>query len=84
MFCEELGFKLIDSGLDNPIDGVFSNDASNYLVGQRVEHLYCHSSIIAKMTNKRALKNFEWRAVADRIKEESMYPSESGKKWLKT
>lgn len=83
LFCKEMGFELIDSGLDNPIDGVFSNDASSYLAGQKVDHLYCHSSIISKMFNKEALNNFEWISVADRIKEESMYPAESGMKWLK-
>lgn len=82
LFCKELGFKLIDSGLDNPIDGVFSSSASSYLAGKKVKHLYCHSSIISKMTNKRALKNFEWISVAGRLKEESMYPLESGKKWI--
>ena len=82
LFCEEMGFELVDSGLDNPIDGVFSNSASEYLAGQKVEHLYCHSSIISKMTDKKALKSFQWISVADRIKKETMYPLESGKKWL--
>lgn len=48
LFCPELGFEVIDSGLDNPIVGRFSHYSSEYLRGRLVTDLYCHSSIIAK------------------------------------
>lgn len=82
LFCKEMGFQTIDSGLDNPIDGVFSSSASSYLAGKKVAHLYCHSEIISQMTNKEALKSFEWSKVAKRLHEQSMYPTKSGEKWL--
>ncbi len=79
LFCPELGFDLIDSGLDNPIDGVFASDADEYLAGTRVPDLFCHSAIIAKMDKTAASKNFRWIDVADRIAKTSMYPEKSGR-----
>ena len=77
LFCKELGFELIDSGLDNPIDGQFSKDADTYLAGKKVTDLYCHSSIIAQMNIKIAQPKFEWITVGDRIKASSMYPKKN-------
>ena len=37
---------------------------------------------ISQMTNKEALKSFEWSKVAKRLHEQSMYPTKSGEKWL--
>lgn len=74
LFNEELGFQLVDSGLDNPIDGRFSNDADSYLAGKEVPNLYCHSSIIAQKNSKLATPKFEWIQIADRLKRSSMYP----------
>jgi hypothetical protein len=79
LFCRELGFDLIDSGLDNPIVGRFSNQSTEYLRGRYVTDLYCHSSIIAQKTRdsaigKRKSGGFDWRSVAQRIGTESMYP----------
>jgi hypothetical protein len=75
LFCQELGFELIDSGLDNPIDGYFSNDADSYLAGKEVQKLFCHSSIIAKMNKNKSSSKFEWAQVTDRLSKVSMYPS---------
>ncbi len=78
LFCKELGYELIDSGLDNPIIGRFTNEASKYLQGQLVKHLYCHSSIIAKKTkiyeHYENNKSFSWRDAYKRISKESSYP----------
>jgi SAM-dependent methyltransferase len=75
LFCPELGFEVIDSGLDNPIDGVFSPEAAGYLAGKPVDHLFCHSSIIAQMVEHSRATDFKWSDVADRIRTTSMYPS---------
>ena len=80
LFCKELGFELIDSGLDNPIIGKFSDQASLYLRGKEVNNLYCHSSIIAKKNkeiSKDIKSNFSWRDAYHRISSESSYPLES-------
>lgn len=78
LFCKELGFEnIIDSGMDNPIIGVFAPDSSPNLRGQMVPHLYCHSAIIAQKSGKSQIRDgqqFDWRAIAQRISSESMYP----------
>ncbi len=79
LFCKELGFDVIDSGLDNPIVGRFSYYAADYLRGKPVTDLYCHSSIIAKKVKDINLKNFNFRDVARRLHKESMYPDNPSK-----
>lgn len=81
LFCPELGFEIIDSGLDNPIVGRFSQYSADYLRGKLVRDLYCHSSVIAKKTRSNDLKEgeqFDWRKVALRVSKESMYPGKVG------
>ena len=81
LFCNELGFELIDSGLYNPILGEFTDEASEYLRGMKVRDLYCHSSIIAKKYKDFSVNeknyNFSWRDAYKRISSESSYPLES-------
>ena len=82
LFCKELGFEVLDSGLDTPIDAKFSNSAPHYLRGKSVMDLYCHASIIAKrasepISNSIRPGKFDWRQVARRITRESMYPTDS-------
>ncbi len=72
LFNSLLGFRIIDSGLSNPIVGRFSNFASDYLKGKPVGQLYCHSSIIAQKT-KEPISDFSWDKVLSQIN--SMYPS---------
>jgi SAM-dependent methyltransferase len=82
LFCPELGFEVIDSGLDSPIVGRFSQFAADYLRGREVPDLYCHSSIIAKKTSACRADltegTFDWRSVLRRITTETSYPSASG------
>ena len=77
IFCKELGFETIDSGLDNPIVGRFSNYASPYLKGKLVPDLYCHSSIVTRKTAHCIERNdiFDWRKVLKRLNAESSYPA---------
>ncbi len=72
LFNSLLGFEIIDSGMSNPIVGRFSNFASDYLKGQSIGNLYCHSSIIAKKV-KEPIPDFSWDKVLTQIN--SMYPS---------
>ena len=82
LFCTDLGFEIVDSGLDTPIVGRFSHYAAEYLSGKLVYNLFCHSSLIAKkvkaISETENGKPFDWRKVAKRIKDESMYPKASG------
>lgn len=81
MFCPELGFEIIDSGLDTPIVGRFSQSAAPYLRGSIVKDLYCHSSIIARKSYESSDSNtkpyFDWRKILARLGRESMYPLDS-------
>ncbi len=77
LFCPELGFEVIDSGMDNPIIGRFSKAADPYLQGQLVPELYCHSSIIARKVRPVDLDAFDWRALIPRLAGASMYPLDS-------
>ena len=78
LFCKELGFQLIDSGLCNPIIGKFTDEASEYLRGVEVKDLYCHSSIVAKKNKDFSINgqnyNFSWRDAYKRISKETSYP----------
>jgi SAM-dependent methyltransferase len=77
IFCPELGFELVDSGLDSPIVGRFSHAADPYLRGKIVPELYCHSSIIVKKVRHVDFTSFDWRSIIDRLASSSMYPLDS-------
>ena len=78
MFCPELGFELVDSGLDTPIVGRFSKAAGESLSGQFVRDLYCHSSLIARksLNSTKGLADgvFDWKGLAEKLTSESTYP----------
>jgi hypothetical protein len=80
LFNERLGFRVIDKGMDNPMIGRFSNDASAYLRGQAITNLYCHSSLIAEKVenNIHIGEHFEWRSALDSVIRETMYPKNTG------
>lgn len=81
LFNEGLGYELVDSGKDNPIIGRFGYDSADYLRGQMVGHLYCHSSIIAKKTEDVFInKNSAdiWRDSYNVFLKGSMYPKNTG------
>ena len=80
LFCDELGFETVDSGLDTPMVGRFAKNAAEYLRGQLVTDLWCHSSIIARKTAHKLKPNesLDWRDVAKRVAANSAYPSNTG------
>lgn len=77
LFCDELGFAVVDSGLDTPIVGRFAHDNPAHLRGQSVINLYCHSAIIVKKVRDVTHTSFSRRTIAGRITSESNYPIES-------
>ncbi len=78
LFNSELGFEVLDSGLDNPIIGQFAPDACAYLAGTRVNDLYCHSSIIARKVRDWSASleypEFNWRRALSEVLGNTMYP----------
>jgi hypothetical protein len=73
LFNSGLGFDLIDSGMSNPINGVFSQEAAGYLKGQIITDLYCHSEIFCKKS--RDVLNFDWSKVEmDEVVSNTRYP----------
>ncbi len=58
LFSSELGFECLEAGVSNPINGRFSDDASEYLRGNIVNNLYCHSGYFGKKV--REIENFSW------------------------
>ncbi len=74
LFCEALGFELIDSGLSNPIAAYFAHNSDRDLRYSVVTELYCHSSILCR--KMRNIENIEWRSVdIDAIVDGSRYPT---------
>lgn len=78
LFNEQLGFKILDYGLDNPIIGRFADSACSYLRGKPVTDLYCHSSIIAQKTSTSDYSSFNWRQALPGVINTTMYPRNTG------
>lgn len=74
LFNTALGFDLIDSGMSNPMNGVFSQEADEYLRGKPVGELYCHSEILCRKS--RDVSEFDWSQVGiDVVGDNTRYPS---------
>lgn len=73
LFSEEMGIKTIEAGVSNPIDGIFSQRADEYLRGKDVPYLYCHSEFLGKKTHD--VKDFSWNNVnLDKLVNKTKYP----------
>jgi hypothetical protein len=73
LFSPALGFRCLEAGVSNPIVGRFSLLADNYLRGNPVRGLYCHSEYLGqKIVN---VDDFKWNKVdlADLV-QGSKYP----------
>ena len=82
LFSKELGFQILDSGLDTPMVGRFSSMAAPYLQRMTIRDLYCHSSVIALKVKEACMdlgEPFDWRRCITRINSETMYPVENGR-----
>jgi hypothetical protein len=73
LFNSGLGFDLIDSGMSNPLNGVFSQDSAGYLKGKTLPELYCHSEILCRKS--RDVPQFDWAKVnMDDVVNNTRYP----------
>jgi len=73
LFNDALGFELIDCGMSNRMNGVFSQEADEYLRGKSIGELYCHSEIFCK--KNRDVLDFDWgKSEIDDIVENTRYP----------
>ena len=74
LFNSGLGFDLIDSGMSNPINGVFSQEAAGYLKGKTIQDLYCHSEILCRKS--RDVPEFDWGNIEmDEVVSNTRYPA---------
>ena len=74
LFNKALGFEVLDCGMSNPMNGVFSDKAEPYLRGLSVGELYCHSEILCKKVGEP--KDFDWKSAGiDDIVEGARYPA---------
>ncbi|KPQ36069.1 MAG: Methyltransferase domain [Phormidesmis priestleyi Ana] len=78
LFCPELGFEVLDSGMETPLVGRFSIDSPQQKVGHPVYSLFCHSSVLVRKTSDVDLSSWDWRICLERLFDESMYPSNTG------
>lgn len=73
LFSKEAGFKTIAAGVSNPIDGIFSENVSEYLQGKEVAFLYCHSEYLGQKVEE--IDDFEWSKVSlEKLLKNTCYP----------
>ena len=79
LFSEAMGYRLVDSGVSNPMLGFFTHEASQSLRYKPVVELYCHSEILVEKVKE--ISQFDWRKVdIDGIVEGTRYPIKKTKK----
>ena len=81
LFCEPLGFEVLDAGFTNPVVGRFSNDAAPYLQGRNLSGLYCHADILARKTRDvlgPGSPAFDWRGALAGAVGATSYPPATG------
>ena len=72
MFSEAFGFEVVEKGMSNPINGLFSLKADKYLRNMPISNLYCHSQVLAQ---KLQTTNIEFTNLSlEKIVGESSYP----------
>jgi len=52
LFNPSLGFRVIETGMSNPIKGWYASQAADYLRYREVGELYCHSEILCEKDRK--------------------------------
>jgi hypothetical protein len=61
LFNSALGFELVDCGMSSRLNGVFSQEAVEYLKGKPIAELYCYSEILCKKA--RDVIEFDWNKI---------------------
>ncbi len=73
LFNEYLGFKHLESGMSNPIQGFYNYRSIPKLRFLPVNELYCHSEILCQKVNN--IKNYSWDGdTFEKLSKKSMYP----------
>ncbi len=73
LFPRVFGIECIKKGCSNLIEGKFSDESSNYLKGNIVDGLYCHSEFLGKKVFE--VNNYDWSKVdLDELVEGTEYP----------
>lgn len=62
LFPEKFGMKCVKKSVDDLIEGRFSEYASDYLVGRKVNGLYCHSEYLGQKVKD--VSNLSWDGVS--------------------
>lgn len=81
LFNKGLGFETVDCGLSNPLVAWFSSEASEYLQGQQIPNIYCHSGILSRKTESVVRSGdapFDWRSTLSELHDNSSYPENTG------
>lgn len=75
LFPNKFGMQCIKKGCSNLIEGKFSIDASEYLQGQRVSGLYCHSEYLGQKVNVVNEDELDWSHVSlEDVRKGTEYP----------
>jgi SAM-dependent methyltransferase len=74
LFNPAFGFNCIDAGFSNPVAGKFGVSANDFLRGQPVGQMYCHSNYFGKKV--REAESYEWsRLDLSSVVGETVYPA---------
>lgn len=74
LFSPAMGFECLDAGMSNPIVGMFSSYADEYLRNKPVKGLYCHSSFLGRKTTE--VEKFCWQNTPlDSLVNKTTYPA---------
>lgn len=80
LFNECLGFRHIESGMSNPIQGFFNYKSISQLRFSPVNELYCHSEILCEKI-KNMENNYSWNGdTLQKLSRLSSYPNKNHKK----
>jgi SAM-dependent methyltransferase len=79
LFCEELGFEVLDAGMESPIVGRFSFDCDQNRAGDPIYSLYVHSLVLARKVRNIDFSDWDWRSCLERILSSSMYPEDTAR-----
>ena len=78
LFNSDFGFKVIDSGMSNPMIGRFTSKSSKYLRNRIIDEMYCHSSILAQKIG--AAKTSSWQDIdKNLLASDTSYPQLNNK-----
>lgn len=75
MFPEKFGIKCLKKGCCNLLEGRFSDLASEYLRGEYINGMYCHSEFLGQKIKNVSENELDWNSVSlDEISEGTVYP----------